>query len=79
MLRLAEIGLFLSPFLIFLLWRFLGPRVRPAMLWGAMAAVLCLAATAVTYGLKQRMDPTERYIPAHLDGGQIIEGHGAER
>ena len=76
MLRLAEIGLFLSPLLVFLLWRFLSPRVRPAMLWAAMAFVACLAGISVTYGLKQRMDPEEHYVPARLEGGRIIEGHG---
>jgi hypothetical protein len=79
MLRLAEIGLFLSPFAIFVLWRFLGPRVKPAALWTAMALVLAMAGLAVSYGLRQRLDTTERYIPAHIEGGRIIDGHGVDR
>jgi len=77
MLRLAEIGLFLSPLLIFLLWRFLSPRVRPAMLWAAMALVLGLAGTAMRYGLKERMEPDTHYVPARIEGGKIIDGHAA--
>lgn len=79
MLRLAEIGLLLTPLLIFLLWRFLSPRVKPAMLWAAMALVLGLAGTAVAFGLKRRMEPDERYVPAHMQDGRIVGGHGVQR
>ncbi len=76
MLRAAEIGLFLLPLGLFVVWRVLGPHVRPALLWAAMAGVLALGATAVGYGLTQRLDRGERYVPAHLEGGRIVEGHG---
>ena len=79
MLRAAEIGLFLLPLGLYVLWRVLAPHVRPALVWGAMAAVLALGGTAIGYGLNQRLDRDERYVPAHLQGGRIIEGHGAER
>ena len=40
MLRAAEIGLFLLPLGLYVLWRVLAPHVRPALVWGAMAAML---------------------------------------
>lgn len=77
MLRLAEIGLLLTPLGLFLLWRFLAPHVRPAVLWIGLAIVAALAATTITYGLRDRMDPHTRYIPAHLEGTTIVPGHSA--
>jgi hypothetical protein len=76
MLRAAEIGLFLLPIGMFVLWRVLAPRVRPVMLWAAMAGVLALGGTAISYGLNQRLDRGERYVPARLEDGRIVEGHG---
>jgi hypothetical protein len=74
MLRAAEIGLFLAPFGLYLLWRFLSPKVKPAILWIGMVFVVALAGIAIGYGLKERMDPHARYIPAHIEEGQIIPG-----
>jgi hypothetical protein len=76
MLRFAELGLFLLPFAIFLLWRLLGPHVRPALLWSASVAVVLLAGIAIGFGLHDRMDPHSRYRPAHIENGQIIQGSG---
>lgn len=74
MLRLAEIGLFLAPFGLFLLWRWLSPRVRPGMLWIGTIVLVALAGVAIGYGLKERMDPHARYIPAHMQDGRIVPG-----
>jgi hypothetical protein len=76
MLRAAEIGLFLAPFGLYLLWRFLAPRVRPAVLWIGMVFVVGLAGVAIGYGLKERMDPHARYVPAHVEDGRIVPGRG---
>ncbi len=76
MLRAAEFGLFLLPIGLFVLWRVLTPHVRPALLWATMAAVLALGATAIGYGLNQKLDRGERYVPARIENGRIIEGHG---
>jgi hypothetical protein len=76
MLRLAEIGLLLAPLALFLLWRFLAPRVRPAMLWVGMVIVVGFAGMAIGYGLRERMDPHARYVPAHVEGGRIVPGRG---
>ena len=76
MLRFAEIGLFLLPLGLYVLWRVLAPRVRPAMLWIATVLIVALAGMAVGYGLKERMDPHDRYVPAHLQDGTIVPGQG---
>lgn len=76
MLRAAEIGLFLLPFGLFVMWRVLAPHVRPALLWVAMSSVLVLAGIAIGYGLRERMEPNSRYVPAHIEDGRIIQGTG---
>ena len=76
MLRFAEIGLFLAPLGLFLLWRFLSPRVRPITLWIGMVAVVSLAGIAIGFGLRERMDPHARYVPARIENGQIVPGQG---
>jgi hypothetical protein len=78
MLRAAEIGLFLLPIGLFVLWRVLTPHVRPALLWAALAGVLVLGGAAIGYGLNQRLDRGERYVPAQLVGGRIVGGHGVK-
>jgi hypothetical protein len=76
MLRAAELGLFLLPFAMFMLWRLMAPHVRPAMLWAAMACVLLLASLAIGYGMREKMAPHTRYLPAHIENGHIIQGTG---
>jgi hypothetical protein len=76
MLRAAEIGLFLTPLGLYLMWRFLAPHVRPAVLWVGMVLVVGLAGMAVRYGLKERMDPNSRYVPARIEDGRIVPGRG---
>jgi peptidoglycan/LPS O-acetylase OafA/YrhL len=79
MLRFAEIGLFLAPFALFLVWRLLASRVRPALLWIGTVVLVALAGMAVGFGLHERMDPHARYVPAHMVDGRIVPGHGVER
>ncbi len=76
MLRFAELGLFLAPFALFLVWRLLSPRVRPALLWIGTVVLVALAGMAVGFGLHERMDPHARYVPAHLEDGRIVPGRG---
>lgn len=74
MLRATEIALFLAPFGLFLLWRFLAPKIRPAILWAGIVMIIVLAGTAIFFGLRQRMDPHARYLPAHMENGHIVPG-----
>jgi hypothetical protein len=79
MLRLSEIGLFLVPFALYVTWWFAGPRMPPAVLWAAMGLLLILAASTAWYGLHERMDADEVYVPAHMENGQVVPGHGVPR
>ena len=77
MLRLAEIGLFLLPFAMYALWRVLGARSTPFVLWGTLACVLALAGITAWYGLSRALPRGEAYVPARLEDGHIVPGHGA--
>jgi hypothetical protein len=75
MLRFDEIGLFLVPFALFVVWRILGPRMPPWLVWAAAVAVMAMAGGTVWYGLDRRTAPGSIYDPAQLEGGRIISGH----
>jgi drug/metabolite transporter (DMT)-like permease len=77
MLRFTEFGLFLVPFVLYLVWRTMGPRTPPWATWLALVAVVTLAGGAFWYGLTERVPAGEAYVPAQLENGQIIPGHGA--
>ncbi len=79
MLRFGEIGLFVLPFALLALWRLVAPHVRPAVLWAGTGALLLLGGSVIFYGLHERLGPHERYIPAHIEDGRIIEGTGVPR
>jgi hypothetical protein len=79
MLRLTEIGLFLVPFALFVVWRLTGPRTPPGAVWAAGIAVLALAGIMIWFGLHRRMEAGETYEPARLEGGQVIPGHGVAK
>ena len=75
-MRWAELGLFASPFLLYAAWRLAAARAQPAIVWGVAALVACLAAGTVWYGLTRRLPPGERYVPAQIQDGRIVPGHG---
>jgi hypothetical protein len=76
MLRLSEILLFLAPFGLLALWWLLGTRSK-WVVWVALAAVLVLAAGTAWFGLTEGLPRGARYVPARLQNGRIIAGHGA--
>ena len=76
MLRFAEIGFFLLPFVLYLAWRLLGTRATPGLLWATAALLAVLLATVLWYGMQNSLPAGTRYVPAHLQGGQIVPGHG---
>ena len=75
MLRLAEFGLFLVPFGLFLAWLLL-ERVSAKMAILAGVAFVVMAGATILYGLERRLDRGEAYIPARIQDGQIVQGHG---
>jgi hypothetical protein len=77
MLRLSELALFLSPFILFGVWRF-------ALAWGlpstrvvaAVAGVLVLmVGTMMWLAADRALPPGTVYVPAHLENGRIVPGH----
>jgi hypothetical protein len=77
MLRLAEFGLFLLPFALYLAWVFASKRARPVVFWGVAAVLVPLAGGLLWFGLADSLDANERYVPAHVEAGRIVPGHGA--
>ncbi len=81
MLRLVEIGLFLAPFIVFAVWRFMavegGPPVRIVV---GMACVLVLVAGALIWlSRDEALPPGVSYEPARLQDGKVVSGHAAPR
>jgi hypothetical protein len=72
-MRWAEIGLFLSPFVLYAIWRLVSLRLRPAAMTAATAAVVALVAFTVWYGFAERAGPGA-YVPAHLQDGRVVPG-----
>jgi hypothetical protein len=77
-MRWAEIGLFLSPFVLYAIWRLVSLRLRPAAMTAATLAVAVLAATTVWYGLAHRAGPGG-YVPAHVQDGRVVPGQAGVR
>jgi len=75
MLRLSEIGLFLTPLALFVGFYFLGSRAR-WLLWVATALLVTLGSVVVWLGVSQRLAPHQVYVPARMQNGHIVEGHG---
>ena len=72
----AEILLFLSPFVLYALWRVLTPVLAPLMVWAALVAVLLVAAAGAWYATRGHLVPGRHYVPAHSENGRIVPGHG---
>ena len=75
---LIEFLLFLLPFAVYALWRWLNPGIEPSpriMLLGVIG-VLLMFLFAVWYGLSVSMEPHEVYVPAQLGpDGRVVPGH----
>jgi hypothetical protein len=79
MLRFSEIGLFLVPFALFATWRILGPRTPRSLVWAALVLTAAMGVGTVWYGLERRLDTDEDYVPAHIENGRLVPGHGVPR
>ena len=79
MLRFIELVLFLSPFLLFALWRATAYAGLPSpRLVAASVALLILLLSALLWFQREgALPPGSAYVPAHLDNGRIVPGHGA--
>ena len=81
MLRLLEIVLFLAPFVAFAAWRLLAPASGPSVwvLIAAAGALILLAGGLIWFSREAALPPGAGYVPAQLQNGQIVQGHGASK
>lgn len=81
MLRLVELALFITPFAVFAIWRFValdgGPPVRVVV--GAACVLAVLAALLVWLSQDDALPPGAGYEPPRLENGKVIAGHAAPR
>ena len=81
MLRLVELALFLTPFAVFIVWRFLafegGPSARVVV--GAACVLALLAGALVWLSTEDSLPPGTSYAPAQFQDGKVVAGHGVTR
>ncbi len=81
MIRLVEGALFLVPLGAYLLWRVTVRRGLPGpsrqTLIVILAGLVVLGAGLVWTSFRERHSGSSHYIPAQLQDGRIIPGHGA--
>jgi hypothetical protein len=78
MLRGLEIGLFLLPFLLFIGWRLAGGGVPSVgqVAW-ALGLLAALATALFRFASYESLAPGQRYVPARIENGRIVPGHGS--
>ncbi|HEX3349640.1 MAG TPA: DUF6111 family protein [Acetobacteraceae bacterium] len=76
MLRFVEVGLFFCPFALYGLWVFLGRSFSARFMWIAVTGLTVLAVATIWYGLARSLPPQDRYVPAHIENGHIVQGRG---
>lgn len=77
MLRAVDLGLFLVPAALFVAWLVLGRVATRRFVAAAVVAVAALGAFAVIYGEARSIPGGDAYVPARLENGRIVPGHGA--
>jgi hypothetical protein len=79
MLRLAELALFLTPFVVFAIWRFTATEAGPSprILLGAVCVLIALLVALVWLRQEQALPPGADYTPAELENGRVVSGHAA--
>ncbi len=77
-LRLTELFLFLTPFAAIIAWRLTAVRGGPSrsVLIGAACLLAVLAATLVWLRQDRSLPAGTVYVPAKLQDGRIVPGHG---
>jgi hypothetical protein len=80
MLRLAELALFLTPFAVFIIWRFAATEAGPSprLLLGAACFLIVLLVALVWLRQEQSLPPGTNYVPAELEHGRVVSGHAAQ-
>ena len=79
MLRLAELGFILVPLALLAIYIALARRGGPSR--GLIATMILLVAAGEAglgwYALRERLPAGARYVPAHMENGQVVQGHGS--
>ena len=80
MIRGFELSLFLLPFAIYFAWRrYVATGRTPTRnaLLALLAGLLVLGGGLAWSGLRERHAEGSHYVPAQLQDGRIVPGHGA--
>jgi len=79
MLRFVELALFLSPFVLFAVWRMTatGGGPSPRVLTASAIVLVLLLAALLWFRHAGELPSGSTYVPATLEDGRIIPGHGA--
>ncbi|MBV9813947.1 MAG: hypothetical protein JO326_14460, partial [Acetobacteraceae bacterium] len=48
-------------------------------MWISVVVLATLAGAVVWYGMERSLSPQDRYVPARLENGRIVQGHGIAR
>ena len=80
MIRGIELSIFLTPLMAYILWRRFAASGRlapPRYALLAMLAALVIAGAGLAWtGLEERHAEGSRYVPASMQDGRIVPGHG---
>jgi hypothetical protein len=79
MARLIELVLFFAPIGLYVAWLLLGRAVSTSATVALIVFLLLVAGGSVWYGIERSMPPDDTYVPAHMENGRIVEGHGVKR
>ncbi|MDT7951336.1 MAG: hypothetical protein RQ966_07510 [Acetobacteraceae bacterium] len=80
MIRAFELSLFVLPFVLFFVWRrtvATGLAPSRGALLVLLAGLIALGGGLAWTGLRERHREGSRYIPAQMEGGRVVPGHGA--
>ena len=79
MLRFVELVLFLSPFLLFAVWRATAYAGLPSprLIAASFALLMLLLAALLWFQREGALPSGSTYVPAHLEDGRVVPGHGA--
>ena len=81
MLRLVELALFLTPFVVFAIWRFaaLEAAASVRVVVGAACVLAVLAGLLIWLSEEDALPSGARYEPARIQNGRVISGHAASQ
>jgi amino acid transporter len=79
MLRVGELVMVLAPIVGLVVVYFIvsrGARISGRVLALAVLVVFAFGGWLTWLGTSDRLDPLQRYVPAQLRNGTIVQGHG---